>query len=98
MIPKRYSLSVEVKLIELPNQFDPPEEPLMVSDDPMKTAADLMGKMVSAASRPAMPWPEQPAGMNFHKSATVTVNGFGGLADIVLKFDELTTQIEAERP
>ena len=27
-LPKRYALSVEVKLIELPNQFDPPEEPI----------------------------------------------------------------------
>ena len=93
-LPKRYALSVEVKLIELPDQFKEPEEP--TSNDPMEVLAS-MGKRVLAV--PAYPhYPQMPAGLDFRKSANVTVQSFGALTDIVLKFDELTQQIEAERP
>ena len=62
-LPKRYSLSVEVKLIELIR----------------------------------MPF-QQQAGFDFRKSSTVTVQSFQGLAKIIEQYDELTRQIESERP
>jgi hypothetical protein len=93
-LPKRYALSVEVKLIELPNQFDEPQEPISASDDPMQVAAALMNRAM--AQPVAIPY--QPAGFDFRKSATVTVQSFDGLANIIGQFSALTTQIEAERP
>jgi hypothetical protein len=63
-LPKRYALSVEVKLTELPDQF---------------CAMTCMG-------------------FDFRKSATITINHFSGIAKVIAQFDELTKQIEAERP
>lgn len=94
-LPKRYALSVEVKLIELPNQFDPPEEP-MPTDDPMKMAGLMMARMVAPTAYP--PYPQQPAGVHYHKSVAVSAHGFVGASRIIERFDELASQIEAEQP
>jgi hypothetical protein len=101
-LPKRYALQVQVKLMELPNQFEPPEEPFEFStDDPMKQAAELMNRATRSigSNAPAYPmYPQEPAGFAFHKSASVTVQGFDGLAKIIGQFEQLTQQIEAEQP
>jgi hypothetical protein len=100
-LPKRYALSVEVKLIELPDQFKEPEKPFEFStDNPMQQAAELMGHMGRVATAvPHYPmYPQQPSGFDFRKSAQVTVQSFGGLAHIVEQFEELTRKIEAEQP
>ena len=94
-LPKRYALSVEVKLIELPNQFDPPEEPLP-TDDPMKMAGLMMARMAAPAAYPA--YQQQPVGVNYHKAVTVSAHGFVGAARIIERFDELASRIEAEQP
>ena len=99
-LPKRYALTVEVKLMELPNQFPEPEEPITFSsDDPMKQAAELMSKGLRVMA-PAVPmFPSYAlAGFDFRKGITVTVQSFSGLAKIIEQYDELTRQIEAERP
>ena len=99
-MPKRYAMTIEVKLMELPNQFEPPEEPFQFStDDPMKQAAELMTRASRSMAPTAYPmYPSQPAGFAFHKSASVTVHGFDGLARIIGQFEQLTQQIEAEQP
>lgn len=98
-LPKRYALSVEVKLVELPNQFAEPEEPFQFStDDPMKQAAELMGRATRVMTPVYPAYPQQPAGFDWRKSANVSVSNFGALAKIISQYDELTQQIESERP
>ena len=99
-LPKRYALTVEVKLMELPNQFTEPEQPTgFSSDDPMKQAAELMSRGVRALTPAAPMFPSYtPAGFDFRKGTTITVQSFAGLAKIIEQYDELTRQIEAERP
>ena len=102
-LPTRYILLVEVKLVELPNQFEPPEEPFQFStDDPMKQAAELMQRAIKPpaiiSGLSAIPY-QQPSGFDFRKSASVTVQSFAELAEIVgPQFEALTKQIESERP
>lgn len=93
-LPKRYALSVEVKLVELPNQFQEPEERL--SDDPMKAMVGMLQK-VGTPIMSGMPY-QQPAGFDFRKACSVTVQNFSSLAKIIEQYDELTRQIESERP
>ena len=92
VIPKRYALSVEVKLVEIPGQFDEPQE--QVQHDPMKMAAQLMNSMVRP---PAMMY-QQPDGFDFRKACTVTVSSFVALSGIFGQFDELVKQIEERNP
>jgi hypothetical protein len=92
-LPKRYSLTVEVRLQELANQFQEEEQP--ISDDPMKAAMTMFSKAIPAMG--SSPF-QQPAGFDFRKGTTVTVQTFQGLAKIIEQYDELTKQIEAERP
>jgi hypothetical protein len=92
-LPKRYALSVEVKLIEIPGQFNEPPEPIRESDDPMKMAAQLFNRVANPPAIPAIMY-EQPAGLNFRKACTVTVSEFMGLSRILCDFDELVKQIE----
>jgi hypothetical protein len=40
----------------------------------------------------------QNADFDFHKSAIVTVSNFGALSKIIEQYNELTQQIESERP
>jgi len=96
-LPRQYTLTVEVKLTELPNQFREPDEPIS-SDDPGKMMAQMVGKLTAPMMQPAAFYPGQHAGFDFRKAATVTVSSFAALAKIIEQFDELTRQIEAERP
>ena len=93
LLQKRYVLAVEVKLIELPNQFAEPEPELIASDDPMKLAAQIMGQMGKAAVAYPTGY-QQSAGFDFRKSCTVSVSDFMGLSRIICDFDELVKQIE----
>lgn len=95
--PKRYALSVEVKLVELPNQFDEPEQDFSATDDPMKMIGQIMGKMDKVAISHPLGF-QQPAGFDFRRAATISVHHFAGLAKIISQYDELTQQIESERP
>ena len=90
-LPRQYVLTVEVKLTELPNQFREPEEP--TSDDPGKMLSQVVGKLTAIPMNPG-----QQAGFDFRKAVTVTVSNFAALAYIIEQYDELTRQIEAERP
>lgn len=94
-LPRQYVLTVEVKLTELPNQFREPEEP--ISDDPGKMLSQVVGKLTAIPMNSGAFYPEQ-AGFDFRKAATVTVSNFAALAKIIEQYDELTRQIEAERP
>lgn len=96
-LPKRYALSVEVKLIEIPGQFNEPEPEISLSDDPMKMASQIMGKMGQVALAHPVGY-QQPSGFDWRKSATVSVSNFSGVAKILEQFDELTQQIDAEQP
>lgn len=100
-LPKRYVLSVEVKLIEVPNQFAEPPEPFVPSsDDPMKAATEFLGRMGNTVLNPPMislPF-QHPAGFEFHKSCSVTVSDFMGLSRIICDFDELVKVIEEQHP
>lgn len=96
-LPRQYALTVEIKLTELPNQFSEPEEP--TSDDPGKLLSQMVGKFTKLPSATgAYAFPGQQAGFDFRKAATVTVSNFAALAKIIEQYDELTRQIEAERP
>jgi hypothetical protein len=99
-LPKRYALSVEVKLVELPNQFDPPEEPFTFStDDPMKQAAEIMNRATRVVV-PANPYGygQLAAGFDYRKTCTVSVADFMGLSRIICSFDELTKDVEEHNP
>lgn len=88
----KYALSVEVKLVEVPEE----PEPIQMEgpgDNPM-------GPMIALANR-AFAVPSQhplgygpPAGFDFRKQTTVSVRDFGGLAAIIQKFDGLVHDIE----
>lgn len=92
-LPKRYSLSIEVKLIELPDQFREPDEP--PPDDPVKLLT-VMGQR--ALAMPAVPVFQQPQGFDWRKNATITVTNFLALAKVLEQYDELTRRIESETP
>lgn len=57
-----------------------------------------LGKLTAIPMNSAAFYSGQQAGFDFRKAATVTVSNFAALAYIIEKYDELTWQIEAERP
>jgi hypothetical protein len=87
----KYALSVEVKLVQQPDDEEPEVRP---GDDPMKS---MVGVFSGLAGRIAVPSYAPPAGLDFRKSLTISVPNFAALAAIIGRFDELATDIEHER-
>ena len=91
----RYMLSVEVKLVELP---DPPEIIEMTKHpDPLENLGKIGAKLLEqgVAAIPLMGM--RGAGIDFHKSAVVSAASFAALAHILEQYDKLTGEIELER-
>ena len=86
----KYSLAVEVKLVQIPEAPEPIELP-RESDNPMAIVATLANGVM-----PGMQYPNfsQPAGFDFRKQITVSAQDFPALAQIIGKFDNLVSEIE----
>ena len=93
----RSILSLEVKLVEMPEEETQPEEhPMTVSmDTAMAKMAGSVSKMFSGAPGHIMPF-TLPAGLDFRKSVAISSPSFAGLASIVDRYDKLTKTIQLE--
>jgi hypothetical protein len=92
---KRYMMSLELKLVELPEPEH--ESEIRPGDDPMQTVSRMLTRVMPSPGAIAMPY-AQPSGFDFRKQVAVTVPSFSGLAKIIEQYDQLTQQIELERP
>jgi hypothetical protein len=92
----KYALSVEVKLLELPEEPEPFPAP-RPGDDPMTSVlGPALKVMTGAVARGPIAFMGQSAGFDFRKSITVAVPNFQGLANILNKFDALACEIELD--
>lgn len=94
----KYALSVEVKLVEVPD--DEPEVSVRLGDDPMVGVAGMMGaatKLLGAGVRGHAFNYGAGAGFDFRKSTEISVSNYAGLAAIIGRFDNLMSDIEAEK-
>jgi len=87
----KYSLAVEVKLVQIPEEPEPIEPP-RESDNPMSFVANLANRVVP--NMYANVNFAQPAGFEFRKQITVSAQDFPALAQIIGKFDNLVSEIE----
>jgi len=90
----KYALSVEVKLAEVPD-----EEPMPTihpGDDPMAALGGIATKLLNAPVL-ARQYNFQNAGFDFRKQIEIRANDFTSLAAIIGRFDNLVSDIEAEK-
>ncbi len=95
----RYTLSLEVKLIEMdepPAMTDPPRP----GTDPLEGMAHAATRMLNTLAVPSlgpMRFPLPPGGLEMRKTVVVSAGSFAGAAGIMAQFDELIKEIELER-
>lgn len=89
----KYTLAVELKLIEIPD--DEPVSMPRQGSDPLQGAVAVMTGAIGRFAHPMSFGP--PAGFDFRKQITISVADFHGLAAIIGRFDELTNDIEHEK-
>lgn len=96
---KRYQLSLEVKLIEIPEPEPEPEFPAVgVAEDFPKAAFGALSTMVGTLNSPVLRIPAMPAGFDYRKTVAISCGDFQGAADVVSQFDRLVSQLALERP
>ena len=94
----RYTLSLEVKLIEM-DEPQPPADAPRPGSDPLENMAHAATKMLStmAIAPIGMRFPLPPGGLEMHKTVIVTAGSFAGVSGILAQFDDLVREIELER-
>lgn len=92
----RYTLSIELKMVEIP---EPLECPAGVSEtDPVQMLGKVAtGIMSSIGPGSIVALPRMPGGMDFRRAAAITVPNVAGLGRIAQQFDDLVNQIQLER-
>jgi hypothetical protein len=96
----RYTLSLEVKLIEMDEPPTMPDLPARPGADPLEGMAHAATRMLNTLAVPAgipFRYPLPPGGLEMHKTVVVSAGSFAGAAGIMAQFDELIKQIELER-
>ena len=93
----RYSLSVEIKLVEMP---EPPSETEAIEGaDPMAALGKMAtGLLTSIRPGEVYHMPRMPAGMDFRTTVAVSAPGVEGLCKIINRFDALCSQLQLEQP
>jgi hypothetical protein len=95
----RVMLSLEIKLIELPDDDPEPAETTRVVADPMDALGKMAGRMLQIGSPTTIyPMPRIPGGLEYRRSATLGCGTFPTLADILDKYDRLTSELEKSWP
>lgn len=87
----RYTLAVEVKLIEVPEAPELPE--IRPGSDPLQGAVAMMTGTIGRMTAPPA-FMGNPAGFDFRKQIQMTVPDFRRACEIVARFDDLATDIE----
>lgn len=85
----KYALTIEVKLVEQPDD-DPPS--IRPGSDPLQGAMQVMTGAIGRFTMPQM-----STGFDFRKQVEVRVQDFKSLAEIIGRFDNLVHEIEAEK-
>lgn len=90
----KYTLAVEVKLIEIPDEPEAPE--IRPGDDPLKAMTGVLTGIAAPMLHPPV-FMGSAAGFDFRKATEIRVSNFGALAQIISRFDELVADIEHEK-
>lgn len=90
----KYALTLEVKLVEMPDDDLSPET--KPGEDAMQSAVRVMTSAIGGIGQ-RFAVPMGPAGFDFRKQVPVHVANFAALAAIIGRFDELVTDIEHEK-
>ena len=91
----KYTLAVEVKLVQIPDAPEPLDMPQPGSDPLSGMVKVASGLMAGVRQVPAFFGP--PPGFDFRKQTEISVADFAALALIIGRFDNLVSDIEAEK-
>jgi hypothetical protein len=91
----RYTLTAEIKLIEIEEPAAPAEP--KPGADPIEHMARGVTTMLSAFGPTIGRYPLPPGGLNYNKTVIVSAGSFAGIAGILQQFHDLMQEIELER-